>query len=268
MTAVAPCNSKKVHPHISLIMPCYNEEETVGYTIPQLSAAFEKAGHRLELIAVDNGSSDRTGEIIKKLSTKNPFIVYHRVEKNEGYGNGVLSGIPLCTAPWIGVIPADGQVDAEDVVRLYDSLTATNGKVLGKVRRRFRMDGFMRKFISVAYNLFVLTLWPRLGSIDVNGTPKILRRDLLLAMRLESKEWFLDPEIMIKAYYMGIRVHEFNVFARMRGSGLSHVRVGTCWEFFRNLIVYRFSDELSRWKHDLKDASSALANTPQIPSAE
>ena len=230
-------------------MPCYNEEAVIRYTIRQLLAAFEKTGHRLELVAVDNGSSDQTGEIIKDLAAHNPSVIYHRVEKNEGYGNGVLSGIRRCTAPYIGIIPADGQVDAEDVVRLYESLAASNGKALAKVRRRFRMDGLLRKATSVTYNLFALILWPHLGSIDVNGTPKILPREVLMAMRLESKGWFLDPEIMIKAHYMGVRVLEFNVFARMRGNGLSHVRVGTCWEFFWNLLIFRFS---GRWRQDLK----------------
>jgi hypothetical protein len=82
-------------------------------------------------------------------------------------------------------------------------------------------------------------------------------------MRLRSKEWFLDPEIMIKAHYMGIRVIEFNVFARMRGSGFSHVRVGTCWEFFWKLLGFRFSRELSLWKMELKaalDESPSSAN--------
>ena len=238
-------------PDISLVMPCYNEEAAIGYTIPQLVAAFEKVGCNLQLIAVDNGSWDRTGETIKELAKQNPSVVYHRVEKNEGYGNGILSGISLCSAAWIGTIPADGQVDAEDVVRLYQVAAASNGRVVAKVRRRFRMDGLRRKVVSITYNLFVRTLWPRLGSIDVNGVPKILPRDVLNAMQLKSKGWLLDPEIMIKAYYMGLRVLEFNVFARMRSSGISHVNIATFWEFFWNLLLVRFS---GKWRGDLKKA--------------
>ena len=49
-------------PELSLIVPCYNEQAAIPFTIPQLVQAFEKAGHRLELIGCDNGSSDRTGE--------------------------------------------------------------------------------------------------------------------------------------------------------------------------------------------------------------
>ena len=233
------CNNR---PDISFVMPCYNEEEVIGYTIPQLTTAFENAGYRLELIAVDNGSSDRTGEIIKGFTVESPSVIYHRVDKNEGYGNGVLSGIALCTAPYVGIIPADGQVDAQDVVRLYESLAMTNGKCLAKVRRRFRMDGLRRKVISIGYNLFVRILWPRLASIDINGSPKILPHDVLMAMRLKSKGWFLDPEIMIKAHYMSVRVLEFNVFARMRGSGLSHINARACWEFFWHLLRFRFHE--------------------------
>jgi glycosyltransferase involved in cell wall biosynthesis len=244
--------SRYTEPDISFVMPCYNEEEIVEYTIRRLIAAFEKAGYSLQLIAVDNGSWDRTGEIIKGLALQNKSVVYKRVEKNEGYGNGILSGIPFCAARWVGIIPADGQVDAEDVVRLYESLIATNGNVLGKVRRRFRMDGLLRKLISVCYNLFVRILWPRLGSIDVNGSPKILSREVIMAMGLQSRKWFLDPEIILKANYMGIRILEFNVFARMRGSGLSHVRVWTCWEFFLNILLFRFS---KKWTKSIKKVS-------------
>ena len=235
-------------PEVSFIMPCYNEQEVIPYTIPQLVEAFEKAGFDLELVACDNGSSDRTGEIIHEFVAQGLPVVYHRVEPNEGYGNGVLKTIPVCTAPWIGIIPADGQVDAEDVARLYEAVKHTDGMVLGKVRRRFRMDGPVRKVVSVFYNVFVWCLWPRLGSIDINGSPKIMRREVFAAMELESKEWFLDPEMMVKAHYMGVRVLEMNVFARMRGNGLSHIRATTCWEFFRNLLGFKFGRSLAQWR--------------------
>ena len=87
-------------------------------------------------------------------------------------------------------------------------------------------------------------LWLCIASWDINGSPKLVRREHLHAMRLTSKDWFLDAELMIKAHALGIRVHELNVFARQRGSGLSHVRGSTCWEFFRNLLAYRFSGRL------------------------
>lgn len=251
--------SRPRRPDISFIMPCYNEEDSVGYTITRLLSAFQRAGYQVELIAVDNGSRDRTGAIIQELAEVWPTIVPHRVERNLGYGDGILNGIPLCTAPWVGIVAADGQVDAEDIVRLYEAVASHTGRVLGKVRRRFRMDGLRRKFISTFYNLFVRVLWPQLETLDVNGTPKILPRDVLLTMQLTSQQWCLDPEIMIKAYYMRVPILEFNAFARMRGGGVSHVRMTTCWEFFETLLRFRFSNELAAWKADV----DALPAWPQ-----
>ena len=248
MNASSPGIVTAPRPELSLVMPCYNEEEIVAQTIKRLLAAFERAEVSLELIAVDNGSHDRTLEILTSMAVTHPNIVVHRVEQNAGYGNGILSGLPRCSAPWVGVIPADGQVDAEDAVRLYEDAVATGQPVLAKARRRFRMDGSARKLVSIAYNTLFRSLWPGVDSLDINGLPKIMPREVVQRMALTSRGWFLDPEIMIKAHYLGIRVLEYNVFARMRGSGLSHVRATTCWEFFRLLLAFRFSRELSSWR--------------------
>ena len=124
------------------------------------------------------------------------------------------------------------------------------------------MDGPLRKVVSILYNGFVWTLYPKLGSIDVNGTPKIVPRDAMLAMDLQSKQWFLDPELMVKAHYMGVRVLEMNVFARMRGNGLSHVRGSTAWEFFTKLLALRFGGELSKWRSGLVWPPPASVSEP------
>ena len=173
----------------------------------------------------------------------------------------MLTGIPLATAPLVGMIPADGQVDAEDCVRLYESTIETGGAVLGKVRRRFRMDGLVRKVVSVAYNIFVRLLWPGIGSWDINGCPRLMPREALLAMELESSNWLIDPEILIKAHYLGLRVMELNVFARTRARGISHVQASTCWEFFNYLLRFRFSGDLRRWRQRHLRATTATATT-------
>lgn len=232
-------------------MPCYNEEESITYTIPRLCNEFEQAGCEIELIACDNGSWDRTGEIIQRLHDEGYPIVPHRVEVNEGYGNGVLQSVTKCTAPWIGIVPADGQVDAEDVVRLYHAVSNATRPVVGKVHRRFRLDGPRRAVISFFYNAFMLALWPGLGTLDVNGSPKMLRRVDLDRMDLQSKDWLLDPELMIKSYMMGLTLLEINVFSRMRESGSSHVQATTALQFFSRLLRYKFGGSLKEWRRQL-----------------
>ena len=234
---------------LSIVMPCYNESENVPNTVPRLVRAFAHAECRYEIVTVDNGSTDSTWDKLTELAERYPGIVRPiRVATNIGYGNGLLQGMRRADGVWIGTVAADGQVDAEDVYRLYEACSESDGRVLGKVRRRYRMDGFVRRIISVAYNVFVRLLWPRLGSWDVNGQPRMLHRDVLEVMDLQSTNWLLDPEMLIKAYYMKVRVVEVNVFARMRGNGISHVRMATCWEFFTYLLRFRFSGRLRSWR--------------------
>lgn len=252
-------------PAVSFVMPAYNEEAIVGQTIRRVLGAFSNAGIPLQLVVVDNGSRDRTGEIIRQLAAEHPQITPVRVEQNVGYGSGILSGIPACVAPWVGVIPADGQVDAEDAVRLFEDAVASGLPVLAKARRRFRMDGPSRKLVSIAYNLFFRSLFPGVQSMDINGLPKLMPRDVIQRMELTSRQWLLDPEIMIKAHYMGVRVLEYNCFARMRGNGLSHVKATTCWEFFAALLRFRFSGEFSAWRRRVGNAPKLVA--PESPRA-
>lgn len=245
MSPSAPIESL---PDVSIVIPAFNEEACVEGTVRRLVNAFEKTGVRAELIVVDNGSTDGTGAIIRRLSAESRCVVHHRVERNQGYGHGVLSGLQLATAPWAGMLPADEQVAAEDVVRLYGAAIDRGAPVLAKVRRRFRQDSLQRKIVSVLYNLFVRLLWPTLRTLDVNGTPKLIPQNVLRAMGLKSKDWFLDPEIMIKAHALGLEVLEIDVLGRPRSAGVSHVSSGACREFALHLLQYRFG---ASWKDDL-----------------
>jgi len=247
---------EKELPLLSLIMPCYNEEEVIGYTIPRLVHAFEINDYKLELVACNNGSSDKTGELIQSFIDQGYPVVLKSIDVNQGYGNGVLESLSECTGEWIGIIPADGQVDAEDVVRVYESVSRSSGLVLGKVFRRFRLDGIWRNFVSSFYNIFMLLLWPKIGSYDVNGSPKMMHRDVWEAMNLKSKGWLLDPEILIKAGYMNLEVIEMNVFSRMREHGQSHVQVTTIWMFISTLLNFRFGPKLRKWKSDYQRSGS------------
>ena len=242
MTTNENLRSNTLRPDISIVMSCFNEEEIVGYTISQLVSAFEKAGYRLELIAIDNGSWDQTGEIIKDWARRNSSVIYHRVERNQGYGNGVLSGIPLCTAAWVGINLADLPVEAQELVKLFEIAVNSRSPRLFKVRRRFRMEGPVRRIVSTSYNVIVRLLFGDLGSMDINANPKILPRAYLQRMKLESKDWFLDLELTIKAKKMGLRVFETNVFAQMNPGRTSQVKAVTCWEFARNLLKFRFGE--------------------------
>jgi hypothetical protein len=113
--------------------------------------------------------------------------------------------------------------------------------------------------------MFFRLLWPGVDSLDINGLPKIMPRDVVERMALTSRQWLLDPEIMIKAHLLGVRVLEYNVFARMRGNGLSHVRASTCLEFLRGVLRFRFSPELRRWREGMRRSTAAREAGAPMP---
>lgn len=194
----------------------------------------------LELVLVDNGSTDATGEIIGQLRDEGLPVVKETVAANQGYGHGVLRGLARCRGRYVGFICADGQVDAQDVAKLFEIARRSPEPKLVKVRRRFRMDGLVRKIVSVGYNVFANILFGGVRSIDINGNPKIFPREYYERMNLQSRDWFLDAEVMIKAKRLGLSVFEVNVLGQLRGGGTSNVRATTCWEFVVNLARARF----------------------------
>lgn len=237
-----------LRPAVSLVMPCYNEEACLRQTATELVRAFAANNIPLQLVLVDNGSKDRTGLIIDELIGQGLPIEKVTVSVNQGYGHGILEGLKHCTAPLAGYLCADGQVAAEEAVQVFEQARDSSVPALAKVRRRFRKDSWRRKVVSVIYNLGAPFVFGSLGSIDLNASPKILPRESLLAMHLESKDWFLDPEVMIKAKYLGLRVLERDVEGLERAGGKSNVRYTTCLQFVKNLLRYRFGNPLRNWK--------------------
>lgn len=253
MDKVTTVNPEPESHLISLVIPCYNEASSVRGTATQIVDAFRSQNIQLELVLVDNGSSDETGNIIDELVAEDLPVVKVTVDVNRGYGYGILSGLKVCTGEYAGFLCADSQVDAVDVARVAEIATSSHTPKLVKVRRRFRMDSLRRKLISIIYNILANLVFGGLHSIDINGNPKILPREYLQRMELRSEDWFLDPEVMIKSKRLGLPVYEFNVLGQMRAEGLSHVRGSTMWEFFKNLMRYRFDRNLVRVTPPVKD---------------
>jgi glycosyltransferase involved in cell wall biosynthesis len=226
-------------PDLSLALPCYNEQQCIRSTATHLIDAFRQKHIDIQLVLVDNGSTDDTGAIIDGLIAEGLPVVKRHVVRNQGYGYGVQTGLDACAGRFVGFICADEQVAAADVVRVYEAAARSERPSLAKVRRRFRQDGMKRKVVSVFYNLAANIVFCWLRTIDVNGNPKIFPRAYLEPMQLQSGDWFLDTEVMLKAKRLGLAVVEMNVKAQMRHAGVSHVRPSAIWEFFVNLWRWR-----------------------------
>ena len=224
-------------PPLTLTVPLFDEEGNVERVTQSLLDTFRRAEVPLTLILVDNGSRDRTREIVQRLEASEAEVRGLYLDENQGYGGGILSGMAEAETELIGYMWGDDQVAATDVIRVYRRLVADNADI-AKVRRIQRMDGWRRDLISSVYNTATLWLF-HVTSSDTNGCPKIFRRDAWNKLAPQQRDWFLDPEIMIGVAEVGLKLAEVDVQAQARDFGVSKVGFGTVIEFSINLLKRR-----------------------------
>ena len=226
-------------PSLSVVMAMYNEEENVEPVTAEAGSALEAADIPYEIICVSNGSTDRTNERLEALSQKDSRVRPIMLPK-KGYGRAVIMGFNAARFPWVTLVSGDGQVDPRDLIKAYEAMEQTGVDVI-KPRRIKREDGFHRVILAGIFNILLKMLF-LLPGWDVDGPPKIMQKNFLDRLRLESKDFFIDAEIMIKTKYLKGRVAEVPVGWRERKRGnpfIARALMRTSWQYFKNLIWWR-----------------------------
>lgn len=223
---------------LSLVLPFYNEEENIDRVILDLEQAFrEERLESYEIVAVNNGSRDRSAELLTAHETRNPRVKVVTVPVNQGLGYGILQGFKQSQGDYVGFNCGDGQIGAGDVVKVWRKLTADDLD-LCKVKRIVRHDGFSRLVISFFFN-WICRLLFGVRSTDINGIPKIMRQEALQRLEIFSLDWFIDAEIMIKVTQQKFKIGEVEVEFLKREGGSSHIGLQAIMEFLKNLVRYR-----------------------------
>ena len=233
---------------LSLVIPCYNEEAVLPASMPPLLAACAALNIPFELVMVNNGSRDATPQKIDEFIRQGLPVKRVDVPVNKGFGLGVISGLHASIGTYVGYACADGQVSPEDVLKILDAVRKAGPGTIAKARRVKREDGRLRGLTSWVYNTLFTLINGRITP-DVNGVPKFLHRDDLARLDPQSPDSFIDPELMIKARILDMKVIEVPVTFLKRQGGRSTVKVlKTSWEFVCNLLGYRRRADFLEWR--------------------
>lgn len=225
----------------NVILPFYNEEDVVEEVVRSLISQCQKNALSVKFILVNNGSSDKTGEIINRLKKEFRTISSVTIGENKGYGYGIRRGLAVCKAPYIGYMWGDGQIKPIYLVRVAKALIADLTLDLCKVVRVKRYDGLKRGLITKIYNcLFSILFF--MNESDVNGTPKIFKMSSYKKISLVSNDWFLDAELLIKAKSKKFSIKEIPAIYTPRTGGSSNVGYLTIFEFLLNIFRYRLKN--------------------------
>lgn len=219
----------------------YRSAGTISTFVESLISCLEPQEPDWELILVGNyiaNSGDKTPEAVEALAKENPRIRAVTRVKEGMMGWDMKSGLQAATGNVIAVIDGDGQMPAEDVIRVYQKLKEDNLD-LAKTYRIRRDDGPYRRFVSCVYNFIFQLLFPGLDSRDINSKPKVMTRQAYERMDLKSNGWFIDAEIMIQARRMKFKTGEIETVFRSIDSRPSFVKPLSILEFLANLLWYR-----------------------------
>jgi glycosyltransferase involved in cell wall biosynthesis len=204
---------------LTVIMPGLNEEASVEGAVRRVVAALENAAHDFEVIVIDDGSTDRMGEIADRLAAEDDRIRVLHNESNVNYGVSLARGIAAARGEWIAHNGMDLPLAPEDICRF----TPHFGTADVVVARRFDRDAHSpwRKLTSWTNRLLLRVLFaPR--TKDLNFV-QFYRRSYAQAVPLHSTSpAFVTPELIMRAERSGRRVVEVDAEFRRREVGEAH----------------------------------------------
>ena len=228
---------------LSIIIPFYNEEGTVRPLVNVLINEFKRNKINYELIMVDNGSSDKTSEIVDELTRNNSHVKSVHIKVNEGYGWGVLNGLKIANGEYIGYMDGDFEIRPEGAVKLYKKIKENNADIGKGIRNKNESDT-LKSIASYGYDILFFLLFFKYIK-QVNANPKIIRRTCYKKMNLTSKDWFIDSEIIIKGLKNDFKIVSQVVSYTPRNKGASHLKFfdlfPTIVTYLRHIIKARFS---------------------------
>ena len=225
----------------SLVIPCYNEALGLPSLVEQCRKCLVEPG--LEIILVDNGSTDHTPRILKELLACEERIRSVRVEQNQGYGYGILEGLRATKGEVLGWTHADLQTDPCDVLEGAALFEREGMGIFVKGRRCGRPLGDC--FFTAGMGLFA-TLLLRRPLWDINAQPTLFPRSFFEDWKSPPHDFSLDLYAYYHALAKGAPVHRFPVKFGPRAHGMSHWNIdwASKMKFIRRTV--RFGLQMKR----------------------
>ena len=195
-------------PRLSLVMPAFNEEGTIATALERcLAEPFV-----LEVIVVDDGSTDKTVAILESIEDSRIRVIQH--SQNQGKGAAIRSGITAAKADYVGIQDADLEYDPSDLAKLLVPLD--QGLADAVYGSRFMSNDYHRvlyywhsvgnRLLTTASNMLT-----NINLTDMETCYKVFRRDLIQSIPLEENRFGFEPEITVKLAKLNVRIYEVGI---------------------------------------------------------
>ena len=205
---------------LSVFLPAYNEEVALKETIEKADKILQKIAGEYEILIINDGSKDKTGEIADRLAKKNKLIRVIHHPQNRGYGAALKSGFYQAKYPWIVFTDADGQFDFKEITKFFAAQKKTEADlVIGYYLKRqvplYRILGSKYLWELPVFLLFGLKIK------DIDCGFKLIRKEVIEKIpKLESERGpFITTEFLVKAKKSGFKITDVGVHHYPRKAG-------------------------------------------------
>lgn len=210
---------------LSILVPVFNEQYTVEAVLKSLSNLVIH-NWELEVIVVNDGSTDNTGEILKKFkkeSKKNISVISH--SKNKGKGSAIITGIKKAKGDFIVIQDADLEYNPQYIKTLLNPILSGKAKVvygtrlnrLPNIRDEERNLRFLMHYFGNRMLSLLMSALYKQWVTDMETCYKVFPRDAIKDMNLRSKGFEFEPEITAKLLKKGYVIHEVPIKTHPRG---------------------------------------------------
>lgn len=204
---------------ISVVLPVVNERENIAELIPRLKAILGRERLTYEIVVVDGNSTDGTPQTAQALGAR---VVPERVR---GYAGALTTGLAEARGDYILTLDADMSHEPDFVAKMWRARVKADIVVASRYTRGgVAYTGFLRKKLSDVLN-FVLRRLLSIPVHDISSGYRLYRREAVQDLNLESRNFEVLEEILVKSYARGFSVVEVPFVYFPRGSGRSHARV-------------------------------------------
>ena len=198
---------------LSIVIPCYNEQSTLKECVERVRKIAEP-NLILEIIIVDDSSTDCSPQIGKNLADNFPEVIFIQHEFNMGKGASLRSGFKEATGDFIAVQDADLEYDPRDLKRLLNPLINNKADVV--IGSRFLTVGPHRVLyfwhsLGNRFLTFLSNIFSDLNLTDMEAGYKIFKAEVIKKINIEENGFGFEPEIIAKVSHMNLRVFEMGI---------------------------------------------------------
>jgi len=221
---------------LSVVLPVYNEEESLPRMIAEIHAALAPTGMRYEMVLVDDGSKDRSFAVLEELAADDPALVVVRFRRNFGQTAAMQAGLDHARGELVALMDSDLQNDPADIPMMVERLREGYDLVAGW--RADRQDAFInRKLPSVIANRLI-SRTTGVALHDYGCSLKLMTREVAKGLRLYGEMHRFIPAI---ADWSGARILEVKVNHRARQFGVSKYGISRTVRVILDLLVVLFN---------------------------